>query len=52
MAMVDVLAEVMRWKTSCCGIEPSIMVIQAPRKVSHCQGSGGGKKSSLPAAEA
>ena len=30
----------MRWKTSCCGIDPSIMVTQAPMKVSHRQGSG------------
>ena len=28
------------------------MVIQAPRKASHCPASGGGKKSSLPAAAA
>jgi hypothetical protein len=50
--MLALFAEVMRWNTSCCGIEPSIMVIQVPMKVSHSQGSGAGKKSSLPAAAA
>src|SRR6185369_14025723 len=52
MAIFALFAEVTRWKTSCCGTEPSIMVIQAPRKASHCAASASGKKSSLPAADA
>jgi len=49
-AMLALLAEVTRWNTSCCGIEPNIMVIPVPRKVSHSQGSAGGKNENLPAA--
>ena len=52
MAILALFADVMRWNTSCCGTEPSIIVTPAPRKVTHSHGSAGGKKSSLPASAA
>ena len=49
IAILADLAEVTRWKTSCCGIEPSIIVTQAPMKVSQAERPSVGKNSSLPA---
>jgi hypothetical protein len=31
-AAFSLLADITRWNTSCCGIEPSIMVMAAPKK--------------------
>ena len=42
-------AEVMRWNTSCCGIEPSIIVIHAPTNGIQAESLASGKKASLPA---
>ena len=50
--MLSFFDDAMRWNTSCCGIEPSIMVIHAAMNHSHCLKSGGGKKLNLPASRA
>ncbi|MNT56930.1 hypothetical protein D3C72_1942680 [compost metagenome] len=44
--------EVTRWNTSCCGIEPSIMVNSAAAKPMICMKSSDGRNSNLPAAAA
>lgn len=49
MSTLADLADVTRWKTSCCGIDPSIIVTQAPMKVSQVERPSVGKNSSLPA---
>jgi hypothetical protein len=38
------LADMTRWKTSCCGIEPIMMVIAAPVQNSHSCSPPRGKK--------
>ena len=44
------LADITRWNTSCCGIEPSIMVTQAAMKASTSRVCSAGQNSNLPAA--
>ena len=51
-AVFSSLAEVTRWNTSCCGIEPSAKVIQAATNASHSFASPLGQNWSLPASEA
>ena len=51
-AVFSSLAEVTRWNTSCCGIEPMASVIHAARKASHSLAPAFGQNSNLPASEA
>src|SRR5262245_35615997 len=46
------LAEVTRWKTSCCGMEPIASVAQAAANVSHSLVPPLGQNSNLPASAA
>jgi hypothetical protein len=45
-------ADCTRWNTSCCGIDPSIMVIHAARNQRMSFSSGAGKMLNLPASAA
>src|SRR3981081_405165 len=47
-AIFSFLDEDTRWNTSCCGIDPSIIVIHAAKNHSVSLGVGAGQKSSLP----
>jgi hypothetical protein len=51
-AMFSSLADCTRWNTSCCGIEPSIIVIHAARNHSTSFSSGAGRRWNLPLAAA
>ncbi|MOA24855.1 hypothetical protein D3C78_1455530 [compost metagenome] len=47
------LEDITRWNTSCCGIEPSIMVMAAAMKKVHSLASAfSGKKRNLPSVAA
>ena len=46
--MFSVLADITRWYTSCCGMEPSIMVTAAPMKATMSFGSKLCMKVNLP----
>ncbi|MNS92597.1 hypothetical protein D3C72_1267400 [compost metagenome] len=53
-AIFSLLADITRWNTSCCGMEPSIIVMAAAKKnTMSCQlGSGQNLKRSLLTAKA
>jgi len=51
-AIFSVREDCTRWNTSCCGIEPNIMVIQAAAKARISLRSGDGQKLNLPACTA
>src|SRR6185503_3801827 len=50
--VVSSFAEVTRWNTSCCGIEPIAIVTHAALNQSHSFSPALGKKSNLPASAA
>ena len=47
-AVVALLDDITRWNTSCCGMEPSIMVMAAAKKKVHSLAPPVGKKLNLP----
>ncbi|MNT03166.1 hypothetical protein D3C72_1376860 [compost metagenome] len=51
-AICSVRDEVTRWNTSCCGMEPSIIVNSAAAKPMICTRSSDGRNSNFPAAAA
>jgi hypothetical protein len=51
-AVFSFFAEVTRWNTSCCGMEPMASVIQAARNASHSLAPPLGQNSNLPASAA
>ena len=52
IAVFSFFAEVTRWNTSCCGIEPIASVIQAATKASHSLAPPLGQNSNFPASDA
>ena len=51
-AICSVFDDVTRWNTSCCGIDPSIIVNSAAANPMICTRSSDGRNSNLPAAAA
>src|SRR3954470_8900161 len=51
-AIPSVFADATRWKTSCCGIEPSAIVAHAAMKAMRSRGAKPGKNVNLPAFDA